>query len=274
MTGRSFENRRILLTGATGSIGREVAFHLARHGAELILPGRNQKSGESLKADLLARCPGARITLLPVDMGDESSVLRLADLLLEENKPLDALIHNAGVLTRDSQLSPQGIEWHRQVNALSPLLLTKKLLPLLNAAPQPVVLSVTSLSAFYVSDDPKPGLSSPTLLYAHSKRSLLLEMEKLAKSQPDIAFLYAHPGICATGLFTDETNRAAYNRYLMKIALPVMRRVFMPPERACQPILYGLFHGQPGQLAEPRGLLNIWGKPRLMPLTRRLKTHR
>ena len=65
-----------------------------------------------------------------------------------------------------------------------------------------------------------------------------------------------------------------YFGMLMKIALPVMRRVFMPPERARQPILYSLFHGQPGQLAEPRGLLSIWGKPRLVPLARRLKTHR
>ncbi len=274
MAVRNIENRRILLTGATGSIGREIALQLCHLGAELILPGRNQRSGEALKSSLLEIFPEARITLLPLDMADEASVLHLADVLLGEGKPLDAIIHNAGVFTQAGQLSPQGTEWHRQVNCLSPILLTSKLLPLLEASSQPVVLAVTSLSAFYTDDAPQQQPDSPTMLYAHSKRSLLRVMENLAGSHPAIDFLYAHPGVCATGLFTDETNQAAYSRIFLKIALPVMRRVFMPPQKAARPILHALLNGQAGQLAEPRGLFHIWGQPQLVPLTKRLNTRR
>ncbi len=267
---RTLKGKRILLTGATGGLGRATALQLCRLGAQLLLPLRNAEKGQRLLAELHALCPDAQVHLYPLDMADESSVLALADALSRENKPLDAVIHNAGVLTTAGQTTPKGTELHSQVNTLSPLLLTEKLLPLLSASPDPVVVCVTSLSAFYVSDA-LPAAARATGLYAHSKRQLLHSMDALSRQFPRVTFLYAHPGVSATGLFTGETHPTAYSAGLMRFALPLMRRLFPSPDKACQTTLKALTDGGASQLCEPGGFLQIWGKPRFVPLSKRLK---
>ncbi len=269
---RSLKGKRILLTGATGSLGEATARELCAQGAHLLLPVRNPAKGEALRQALLSADPNANVTLYPLDMTDLGSIRRLAEQLLAQGTPLDALIHYAGILTTTGQRTAEGVELHRQVTCLSPLLLTEELLPLLQAADDPLVLTVTSLSAFYLSDNAiHADESSATRLYARSKRNLLGAMEALAAQHPRITFLYAHPGVCATGLFTGETHQTAYNETILRMALPLMRKLFMTPEKACRPGLFALRHGIDGQLAEPRGLLQIWGKPRLVPLGKRYR---
>lgn len=268
---QSLAGKRILLTGATGSLGRETALALASMGAALLLPVRNPAKAMALKIELQSAVPDADIRFLTLDMADESSILLLAEQLCAERQPLDAMIHNAGVFTKAGLASPQGTEWHQQVNALSPLLLTRKLLPLLTLAEAPAVVTVTSLSAFWLTDGGKScNSASPTQLYAASKRQFLHEMQSLAQCHPAIRFVYAHPGVCATGLFTGGTHQTAYNAGFLKIALPLMRLLFPSPKNACRTTLQALLHGKSGQLAEPGGLFHIWGKPNFVPLEKRM----
>lgn len=262
-------NKRILLTGATGSLGSETALALLRMGASLLLPVRNPAKAEALREQLLGVCTEDHFRFLPVDMSDEASVKQLVATLREENLPMDAIIHNAGVFTTTGQTSQQGHELHQQVNALSPLLLTEGLLPLLQQAEAPSVVTVTSLSAFWKAARRTSPNANPTQVYAASKRALLHAMEEMAKQYPSIRFVYAHPGVCATGLFSGSTHQTAYHRRFLKIALPLMRLVFPLPDKACFPTLTALLDGQNGQLAEPGGLFHIWGKPKLIPLSKR-----
>ncbi len=263
-----WKGKHILLTGATGSLGKETAQELLKLGTSLLLPVRDPQKASLLEADLRQTCPEANLTFLPLDLSDEGSVLALAEELRKGDRPLDAIIHNAGVFTKTDQLSPQGHEWHRQVNMLSPLLLTQQLLPLLTKAEDPVVATVTSLSAFWFRK--KPASSSPTQLYAASKRALLTAMEALSAQHPNIRFVYAHPGVCATGLFTGGTHRTAYNAAFLKAVFPIMKKLFPSPQKACHTTLHALQNAQTGQLSQPRGLMHIWGKPQLTQLNRLL----
>lgn len=275
MQRKPLTGQRILLTGATGSLGRETALALAGLGASLILPARNPDKAKTLETYLLNAFPQADIRFLSMDMADEQSVLSAVKQLCDEKQPLHAIIHNAGVFTKAGLSSPQGTEWHRQVNTLSPLLLTRELLPLLQAAENPVVVTVTSLSAFWLKH-PETSCENnrPTRLYAESKHQLLSEMFSLSRQHVRIRFVYAHPGVCASGLFTGDTHQTAYNASFLKMALPLMKFIFPSPEKACRTTLHALLHGQGDQLAEPGGFLHIWGRPVLVPLTKRLKTIR
>lgn len=264
---RQINGRRFLVTGATGSLGRATALVLYRMGAALVLPVRDETRGASLRRELEAIRPQGDTFSPMLELSDEASVLSLARLLLAEGKPLDGLILNAGVFTQNGRTSRHGNEWHMQVNCLSPLLLTQQLMPLLRLSEKPCVAAVTSLSAFWFHQNGK----SPTRLYAASKRAMLNALEALSAIEPHIDFVYAHPGICATGLFRGRQEKTAYPTAFLKAVLPVMERIFPPPDKACRTILHALMAAKNGQLAEPGGFLHIWGKPSLVPLCRRYR---
>jgi short-subunit dehydrogenase len=265
---RRLEGRCLLVTGATGSLGAETAAALCSMGASLILPVRSEEKAAPLKAALTALRADAELSFPVLDLADEGSVLALTDALLQEGKPLDGLILNAGVFTRSGRTSPQGNEWHMQVNCLSPLLLTKQLLPLLRKAEDPCVVAVTSLSAFW----PTGNSNTPTRLYAASKRALLSALGGLSAAGTGCTFVYAHPGVCATGLFRGSSEQTAYPRQFLRFALPLMEKIFPCPRKACRTTLHALTEGRSGQLAEPGGLLHIWGAPKLVALEKRLRT--
>lgn len=259
---RQISGKRLLLTGATGSLGKSLAIRLCAEGASLVLPVRSEQKGEALRAELIRRFPDVELSFPLVDLSDEQSVQALAAALVAEGRPLDGLILNAGVFTAAGRRSPQGNEWHLQVNCLSPTLLTHALLPLLRRSESPCVVTVTSLSAFW----PLREGDTPTRLYAASKRALLREMAALAGQETGIAFVYAHPGVCATGLFRGGSDKTAYPTAFLRMALPLMERLFPSPEKACLTTLTALKEAESGQLAEPGGLLHIWGRPVLVSL--------
>ncbi|MFV2198922.1 type I polyketide synthase [Nocardiopsis sp. LOL_012] len=92
----SFGDGTVLVTGATGTLGGEIARHLVdRYGVrDLLLASRSgpeAKGADELKADLAAR--GARVTLAACDTADRE---RLADLLSEHR--VTGLVHTAAVL--------------------------------------------------------------------------------------------------------------------------------------------------------------------------------
>lgn len=90
--------RRIVLTGATGGIGRAVAQRLARSGAELLLIGRRAQVLEALASDL-------RALAVAGDLTDGSFIAGIPTRVAELwGAAPDVLINNAGAF----ELAPFG----------------------------------------------------------------------------------------------------------------------------------------------------------------------
>ena len=89
-------NKRILLTGATGGLGEQIALKLAQKGAVLALVGRNQTKLNMLKASIEAL--GAKSYTIQADL----SAPNIAHSVFNQTKTylgeIDVLINNAGVL--------------------------------------------------------------------------------------------------------------------------------------------------------------------------------
>lgn len=118
--------KRILLTGASGGIGRPLARLLVDQGANLVAVGRNRHSLEKLKEEL---APGS-VACLRGDITDAAFRDQLAGQMAEADG-LDMLINLAGTNTfRNFEAEdPQQLEAMFQTNLIAPVLLTRALLP-------------------------------------------------------------------------------------------------------------------------------------------------
>lgn len=113
-----FAGKLVAITGATSGIGYAAALKFASKGADLICINRNPEKSQALKAEI-ERDYGVRCEIILADFGVMEDTLRAARMLLEWERPLDILIHNAGIYLTRKQLTPDGIEKVFMVNYLS-----------------------------------------------------------------------------------------------------------------------------------------------------------
>jgi len=86
-------SRRVLLTGASSGIGREVALHLARDGHRLALASRRRPALEETRAACAAPSQHA---VIPVDLTSSPAVSEAVARAQDQVGPLDTLVHCAG----------------------------------------------------------------------------------------------------------------------------------------------------------------------------------
>jgi uncharacterized protein len=112
----------VLLTGATGGIGRAIAHALDARGARLLLSGRRADALEQLRGSL-----GGEAECLPVDLADP----RGAAELVTGAGSVDVLVANAGLPASGplDDFTPEQIDRALDVNLRAPMQLTRALLP-------------------------------------------------------------------------------------------------------------------------------------------------
>ena len=182
----------IVVTGANSGIGKEAARRLGAAGASVIMAVRTVAKGEQARAEIFARHPGARLEVRRVDLADLASVGEFADGLAGQT--VDVLINNAGVMAPPTRMTTaDGFELQFGSNFLGPFALTVRLLPLLAAAVEPRVVTMSSGVASYGRirfDDLQweRRRYRPNLAYAQSKLAdlmLALHLATVAARQGD-----------------------------------------------------------------------------------------
>jgi short-subunit dehydrogenase len=89
--------QRILITGASAGLGREMARSWSRQGRDLALCARRRDALEELRDELQAASPSSTISLHPVDVTDHEAVDRAFTDAAEALGGLDRVVVNAGV---------------------------------------------------------------------------------------------------------------------------------------------------------------------------------
>ena len=87
---RDLEGIVALVTGATSGIGRAAAEELGRHGAELIVHGRDPGRGSAVVDTITAQ--GSKARFVAADLSDPAQV----DHLVDQAGAVDVLVNNAG----------------------------------------------------------------------------------------------------------------------------------------------------------------------------------
>jgi NAD(P)-dependent dehydrogenase (short-subunit alcohol dehydrogenase family) len=96
---------RALVTGASDGMGLVMARRLAAAGAELVLPVRNRRKGEAARRPHPRHDPGRRDLSAKLDLSSLASVAALGVTLRAEDRPINLLINNAGVMTPPNRQS-------------------------------------------------------------------------------------------------------------------------------------------------------------------------
>ena len=140
--------KTLLVTGAGDGIGRAAALSYARHGATVVLLGRTVAKLEAVY-DEIESAGGTQPAIFPMDLAtvDNEQVTELATAMTDTFGCLDGLLHNASVLGERRPIeSATYAGWLEvmQVNVNAQFLLTRHLLPLLQAAPTASIVFTSS----------------------------------------------------------------------------------------------------------------------------------
>jgi retinol dehydrogenase-12 len=207
---REMTGRVAMVTGANTGIGREVAVALARQGAHVVMVCRTEERGQEalagVRAAAAAAGAGGGAETLAIDMASLAAIRAGAAAFLARHEHLHALVNNAGVFCAKRQTSADGYELTFAVNQLAPFLLTKQLLPCLEASAPARIVNVASrahrAARMHWEDLQFESKYSGIAAYGQSKLANILFTHELAR-RLDPARVTAnavHPGVVATDL--------------------------------------------------------------------------
>ena len=153
--------KRILVTGSTAGIGREIAAEVIREGGQVIVHGTRPTEIEKTASE---RGPSA--TGISVDLSAPDGSAELIRLSVEALGGLDGLVNNAGIFPRTNidQVTPELFEKIFAVNARAPVQLIQAAMPYFRAQGEGAVVNIGSINAHCGQPD--------LLIYSMSKGAL------------------------------------------------------------------------------------------------------
>jgi NAD(P)-dependent dehydrogenase (short-subunit alcohol dehydrogenase family) len=196
----NFENKVVLVTGATTGIGRATAEAFAAAGARLVVTGRTVAAGEQLVGELRAR--GSQAKFIAGDVAREETVQAWVAAALREFGRLDVAVNNAGVEGALGPLVEQSAENFAHVfdiNVKGVLFSMKHEIPAI-ARQGGAIVNVSSM----VGDIAMPGAS----IYAASKHAVngLTRAAALETARMGVRINAIAPGGVVTPMFERFTG--------------------------------------------------------------------
>src|ERR1700733_7085892 len=157
-----WNDRVTVVTGGNSGIGRAFVERLAADGAKVIACGRNEATLQELRNE------NPVIETFRCDITIREEVLALAAAIQDRHGRLDVLINNAGIMEQvnilDETVSDDRIAHEIAVNLTGTILLTRRLLPLLRAGRDTLIVMISSGYALL------PATRAPT--YSATKAGL------------------------------------------------------------------------------------------------------
>ena len=210
----------VMVTGATGGIGRATVRRLAANGVVVHAVGRSKE-----KLDLLEAETDGTVVGYQVDLSSMEAIRHLASEFRQRNHALDGIVNNVGVMTHERIVTTEGFELSYAVNLLGQYVLVMNLLPaLINSAPSRVVLvssgGMYSQPLTVKNIQSSQGEYDGTAAYARTKRG-----------QVALAEHWAH-AFASDGIRVNSMHPGWVDTDGVRDALPTFRRLTRPVLRS------------------------------------------
>jgi len=189
--------KNIVITGTSRGIGFELAKQFAEKGHQVLALSRNTIP--------LKEYNHKNITVISVDLSDNSEMYKVCDFIKNNWKRIDILINNAGKLINKpfTQLSSEDFLEVYKVNVFAVAEITKLMIPFLQKGSH--VITISSMGGIQGSTK-FPGLAA----YSSAKGAVITLSELLAEEYKDhqIAF-----NVLAIGAVQTEMLKEAFPDY-------------------------------------------------------------
>jgi len=138
-----YTGRKVLVTGATKGIGRDIALAFAKAGATVAATGRNQSELESLSAEIAA--VGGTCKTWVADLADASACTKMAEAVVA-TLGVDILVNNAGISFPEPIIDLDVAHWDTTlaVNLRAPALITKVVAKSMMAKGSGAIINISS----------------------------------------------------------------------------------------------------------------------------------
>ena len=142
-----------VITGGDSGIGRAVAIHFAREGADLAVLYHPREEEDAQKTKLLIEAEGRQCLLIPGDLRQISFIQEAVDTIISTYKRVNILVNNAANHVEQKEftgISDQQMRETFELNILAIFRLTKRILPYMNA--YDCIINTTSVVSYRGSE--------------------------------------------------------------------------------------------------------------------------
>lgn len=210
----NLKHKNIIITGASGGIGAEMAKLCAERGANLLLLARNVEKLEQLKENLEAQY-NARVSVHRLDVSDSSAVGKVFASAAAELGHIDILVNNAGfgVFRYAHETSVEEMKSMFDVNVIGLMACTHAVLPSMRKQGSGHIINIASQAGKIAT--PKSSV------YAATKHAVLGYTNSLRMELADagIYVTAVNPGPIATDFFTIADESGTYVKNVQKFML-------------------------------------------------------
>ena len=142
----NFENKKVVITGASPDFGQTLSILFAKMGAELFLSARTLEKANATAELVRKVVPTAKISTFQVDVSKPDDIVKFALDVNEITPEIDILINNASFWLEGklSEVTDEGVTETINSTATGSILITKHFLPLLKKSSYPDIVFVNS----------------------------------------------------------------------------------------------------------------------------------
>jgi short-subunit dehydrogenase len=216
LSSKYWNNKTVMITGASSGIGRGLALEIAARGARLGLLARREDALCDLVAEIKAR--NGTALAVAADVRDSKAVRAAADRLRAELGPIDVMIANAGIGTTKpaAQLDPEQVAEVIDINVLGAVNSVAAVVPEMVERGSGQLVAMSSLAGYR-------GVAK-SAAYCASKAALssFFESLRIDLRNTGVTVTILHPGFIKTPL---TAGRAAKMPYLMELDYAVKKIV-------------------------------------------------
>lgn len=142
-----------VITGGDSGIGRAVAVHFAREGADLVVFHHPREEGDAYKTKKLIEAEGRTCLLISGDLKDKAFIQKAAETVLSQHKHIDILVNNAANHVEQKEftdISDKQMRETFELNIIAMFRLTKALLPHMKSGD--CIINTTSVTSYRGSE--------------------------------------------------------------------------------------------------------------------------